>query len=313
MPANESVEYFLRFLNERFAVFRTALNCFLQSLALDDRSKKIETAKGVLTTLDDLKRAMSAEDRPSWIDSLEAKLQWYLRAVPGQPDAGFQVLQTVLAVHPEIESQTWNFADSSANAAIDFAAIYQEHYRESRVPDLFDELIAQLEEIVRSGEIDSLQAIKKLENLILTIRKNTRGDFFSTHCAWEFTKTFFKNYAFELVENLPGLKHVVKALRKTVSELDLEFSQVHDRIRQRLIDVVKGDLPLLQYKPLELSAPKNDGEDIDSLQAVARGAAGRAGLGLSNGDDGHVASAKRIHGSVTPAAGVFPARPERAT
>jgi hypothetical protein len=261
MAKNESVEFFLRFLRERFNAFRQALTLFLQMLALDDRTKKVETAKAVVARLDDLKRAMSTKDHPGWIATLEQKLQWYVKAVAAQPEAGLQVIQTILSVNSEIEKQTWDFAGSSANVAIDFAAIYQEYYRESRVPELFDELVKQLQEIVDSGEIDSLQAIKALEKLIVTIKRNARGDFFSTRGAWEFTQLFFKNYGLELLENAPGLKHVVKAVRKTMSELDLEFAQVHDQIRKRLTDVSKSDLPILQYKPLALPAPKDKPED----------------------------------------------------
>jgi len=46
-----------------------------------------------------------------------------------------------------------------------------------------------------------------------------------------------------------------------MSELDLEFSQVHDQIRQRLVDAAKADLPMLQYKPVGLPAPKTDNEE----------------------------------------------------
>ncbi len=83
-------------------------------------------------------------------------------------------------LYPRIESQQWDFADSSLNAAVDFTAVYTEFYRESRVPELFDELVEELNRIVDSGEVDSLQAIKSLERLIATIKKNARGDFFST-------------------------------------------------------------------------------------------------------------------------------------
>jgi methyl-accepting chemotaxis protein len=265
MPKNESVEFFLRFLRERFGAFRTALTAFLQALALDDRAKKIETANLVLVTLDDLERAMSSRDHPPWVNSLKGKLQWYVRAVKkGQPDAGLQIFQTILSVHAEIENQKWDFADSSANSAIDFAAIYQEYYRDSRVPALFDELVAHLEALVGSGEIDSLQAIKALEKLIFTIKRNSRGDLFSTRGAWEFTQLFFKNYGLQLLENIPGLKHVVKAVRKTMSELDSEFSQVHDQVRQRLTETAKVDLPMLQYRPLGLPAPKDANENDDA-------------------------------------------------
>jgi hypothetical protein len=262
MPKNESVEFFLRFLRERFSVFRIALKDFLQALSLDDRTQKIERAKRLLQAIDDLKRAISESDHPAWINPLETKLHWYIKAVAGHPDAGLQVLQTLLDIHGKIEAQTWDFADASSKIlAIDFAAIYQEYYQESRVPQLFDELVAQIEAIVNGGEIDSLQAINALERLILTIRKNARGDLFSTRGAWEFTQAFFKNYAIELLENTPGLRHALKALRKTMSELDLEFAQVHDRIRKRLADSAQTDLPMLEYRPQGLPAPKNGERD----------------------------------------------------
>lgn len=262
MQKNDSVEFFLRFLRERYNAFRQALTDFLQTLALNDREKKINTAKLVLASLGDLKRSMSTRDQPLWISTLEQKLHWYINAEPRHIDAGLQVFQTILAVNSEIENQSWDFADSEANIAIDFAAIYQQYYRDSRVPELFEELVTQLQEIVDSCEIDSLQAIKALEKLVVTIKKNYRGDFFSTRGAWEFTHLFFKNYGIELLEDIPGLKHIVKAVRKTMSELDLEFAQVLDHIRQRLMEASKADLPMLQYKSLTLSSPKDDSEDV---------------------------------------------------
>ncbi len=133
MSKNESVDYFLRFLNERFQTFRSALAEFLQALTNDNRTEKLTAAQNVLTCLDDLKRAMSENDRPNWIKPLEDRLNWYRKTVQSQPDAGLNVVNTVLQVNPQIESQKWQFADSAANAAIDFAAIYKEYYRGSRV------------------------------------------------------------------------------------------------------------------------------------------------------------------------------------
>ncbi|MHC4877759.1 MAG: hypothetical protein ACYTGL_14785 [Planctomycetota bacterium] len=203
---------------------------------------------------------MSSKDHPNWIVPLENRLKWYRNRAASQPDAGLQTINTILQLTPEIESQTWDFGDSAANAAIDFAAIYREYYRGSRVPELFDELVGQLEKIIESGEIDSLTTIKALEKLIATIRKNARGDYFSTRGVWEFTQLFFRNLSIEVLESIPGLKHFVKALRKTMSELDLEMSQVHDQVKQRLTESVSGDLPMLEYKPLALPVPKGETE-----------------------------------------------------
>ena len=74
MPKNESIEFFLRFLTERFQAFRNALSSFLNTLTLEDRQKKLNSAQNVVATLDDLKRAMSANDHPTWIAPLEHRL-----------------------------------------------------------------------------------------------------------------------------------------------------------------------------------------------------------------------------------------------
>ena len=258
MPKNESVEFFLRFLRERFDAFRKALSGFLQALALDDRPKKLEHAKAVRAALDDLRRALSERDHPPWLGQLDAAISSYVTNIASTPKAGLQLLNTIMDLYPRIESQQWDFADSSSNAAVDFTAVYTEFYRESRVPELFDELVEELNRIVDSGEVDSLQAIKSLERLIATIKRNARGDFFSTRGAWEFAQVFMRNYGWELLESTPGIKQAVKALRKTMTELDLEFNQVHEQIRAKLSTEIVDEIPMLEYRVLALPAPEAD-------------------------------------------------------
>jgi hypothetical protein len=259
MAKNESVDFFLRFLNERFAAFREALMQLLEAISLEDKRRKGEAAKKVLHTIDDLKRSMSATDHPSWLGQLEGQLKGYLARYEGHPDSGKALLAAILHLHPAIEDQKWVFAEASP-AAIDFAAIYEEYYAASRVPELFQELIGHLETIIQSGEIDSIQTIKALEKLIATLRKNARGDYFSTRGAWEFTQVFFRNFSIELFEDIPVLKHVFKALRKTMSELDLEMNEVHDQVRRKLAESAKEELPMLEYKALALPPPPQETE-----------------------------------------------------
>lgn len=257
MAKSDSVEFFIRFLKERFGAFQQALSAFLQVLSLDDRKQKVESAKTLLIALDDIKRAISSNDRPAWIGPLDQKLNWYVNH-HSQGDAGLQLLNIIIQLSPSIASQNWQFADALSSSAIDFAGIYNEYYAQSRVPELFDELVSHMESIIESGDIDSITTIKALERLIATIKRNARGDYFSTRGAWEFTQLFFKNLSIATLESIPGLKQAVKALRKTMSELDLEMTQVHDQVRQRLHTSVTGTMPMLEYKALGLPAPKSD-------------------------------------------------------
>lgn len=174
MASNPSVDFFLRFLQDRFRAFNETLQDLLRLVSLDDRQKKAEATKRLLVTLDDLKRAMSPNDHPSWIAPLESRLNWYLGNI-SNGDAGHELLKTILSVYGKIQAQNWNFEQEPA---IDFGGIYEKHYGSSRVPQLFEELIGHLETIIKSGEIDSVQTIKALEKLIATIRKNARKDYF---------------------------------------------------------------------------------------------------------------------------------------
>lgn len=165
-------------------------------------------------------------------------------------------------INSEIENQKWDFPDTHANDAINFSAIYQEYYSNSRVPELFKELVAHLRSVVESDKIDSVKAVAMLEKLIATIRKNATSDYFSTRGTWDFTQAFFKNIGFELIESIPGLKHVSKALRKTMSDLDLEFSEVVEHIQTKLHETVNADLPILQYRQMQLPAPKENNDAV---------------------------------------------------
>jgi len=258
MADKSSVDFFLRFLNERFRDFLKSRESFLFSLAGDDRAQKVKSAQRFLDSLRDLKSAMATNDHPGWMGPLEQKLNWYCGIKAEQPDAGLQLLQVLFATQPAIDSQQWNPENLNAPSAIDFAAIYGEYYRSSKVPELFDQLVTHLQAIIESGAVDSIQTIRALEKLIATIRRNARGDYFSTRGTLEFARVFLQRLTVETLESIPGIKQVVKALRQTMSELDIEMLHVHDEVKKRLTTDIRVDLPMLEYKPRGLPAPMID-------------------------------------------------------
>lgn len=262
MPNNETVKFYLRFLSERFGAFRTVLDRFLIAITLENRKQKLDAAQNVMNSLNELKGALSEEDYPSWIATLEGILSWYQNRAETINDAGLKVFKTIMQVYPAIEAQKWNVTDSTANSAVDFAAIYQEAYDNSRVSELFNEVVIHLEKIIESGEIDSLTTIKTLEKLIATIRKNAQKDYFSTRGAWDFTQIFVKNLSIEILENIPGIKHLFKALTQTMSELDSEMIQVHDQIRNKVKESVAEDLPMLKNRSLVLPEAEMEEEAV---------------------------------------------------
>lgn len=252
MATNESIEFFHRSLSERFQKFRVTLQEFLQILTKEEQNRKIEAAKAVVVCTDNLKSFLAERDRPNWLKVLEEKIKWYIEHGKAKPNSGLEVVNTLLHIHHQIESQKWQL-DKPTDTAIDFAAVYEEYYNDSRVPELFDELVSQLEQLIDSEELDSRKTIKSLQKLIATVRKNAKRDYFSTRGTWEFTQLFFRNLTFEFLESIPGIKHVVKALRKTLKEIDLEMSEVNSQVQKRLSELTQCDnIPLHDYHSVEL-------------------------------------------------------------
>lgn len=257
MQEKEGFKAYVRLVNDKHNALKSALTNFIQAFSAENKERKISTAQAVLEAVAVLKQHLSSEDRPTWISSLEREIHRYIQPTKNNERSRLQVFQIMIGLYPRIQSHIWNFDQSSENLAIDFSTIYRECFDSSRVASLFDELIQHLETIIDSGEIDSKKATYALERLIATIKKNSRGDFFSTRGVWEFSTAFLKNYGFEILESTPGVKQAVKALRKTMSELDVEFSEVHNEVKDRLEGITKTEFPMLQYNLLPPSEDKN--------------------------------------------------------
>jgi hypothetical protein len=267
MATNPSVAFYLRFVNERFAVLRQSLIEFNRKLTQHDAGQKMGAAKSLSRSIDELKVALSQADHPGWIAELESQLHAYINQQANNTDAGLNILNTIVRLSPVIAAQKWQFDESSGKPAIDFSAIFREAYDASRVPQLFEELIGHIQTIIDSGAIDSMRVLRSLEELIALIRKNARGDVLSSGKLLAVVKRFFVNLGLEGLESIPIVKMPVKALRKTLADLDVEMAQVYQTVKQALIEQTgSDDLPMLEYTPspqLALPAP-TEGESVDA-------------------------------------------------
>jgi hypothetical protein len=260
---SESVEKYYRFLNQKFAEFRLALSNFLQVISIDGQGKKIESAKNLASSLETLRSVLSARDQPPWIQSLLVRVNEYVQYAPHRGDAGRIVLETIVSVSREFENQKWNIEDSNSIGTVQFAAIYEAVYVDSPIPKLFDALIAQLEWIIDSGKIDSINAIKQLEKLLANLRKNSKADIFSREYVGRFVQIFSTKLCWKYLESIPGLKQPIEALRETMTELGISFAHVGEEVMKRLATAVEPEAPRLpQIDFPALPAPKREESDV---------------------------------------------------
>ena len=249
MPKNESVDFFLRFLNERFDVFKRSFENLKEILVQNNADNKIAACKETLQTIVSLKEAMSSSDHPKWIGHIEGATRKFIERHRHYADAGKTFINAIIACSPYIQNQKWEFSESQEYAPVDFDGYFQKFYDESRLPELFDELVSHLQVLIESGQIDSIHVFTQLQKLTNTIRHNARGSYFSVHATFDFAITFLKNLALEYLEKIPVLAETLRAIQKTIDELKSEFATVQQKTRDDVIDKLKTDLPLLGYTP----------------------------------------------------------------
>ncbi len=217
---NPTVEAFLRFVNERYNDFKSRLTELMQVLCLNDSAEKARRAKLALEAAKSLEAALASQDRPAWLQPLAAALQTY------QPDQAHLAQPLMQAIGNNCAAATnhqWAF-DFSDEHPFDFDGLYERYEAESKIPELFDKLVELLDEIVQSGQIDSIRVLHTLETIIATLKKNRSGSYFGVLGTWNFVATYLKNIAWDTFLEVPILRVPVKALRETMEQLDKEVS-----------------------------------------------------------------------------------------
>jgi len=249
MQKNNSIDFFLRFLDERFDIFKRSLEALKEMLVRNDANQKIEACNSTLSTLETLKEAMSTTDRPVWIGKIETAIRQFIQRHQHYTDAGVTLINAIIACSPQIASQKWDFSESDEDKPVDFDAYFQKFYDESRLPELFEKLVGHLQTIVESGSVDSNRILKQLQKLINTIKRNARGSYFSVHATFDFAISLLKNFVLEYINNIPVLGETLRAVLKTMEELEQEFEIVQQKTKDDVLDKLQTDLPILGYTP----------------------------------------------------------------
>ena len=246
-----SVEAFLRFVNERFNDFKNRLAELMQVLCMNDSAEKARRAKLAFEAAKSLETALASQDHPAWLSPLTAALQSYQ---PDHPSLAQQLMQAIGNNCAAATNHQWAF-DFSDESPFDFDGLYERFEAESRVPELFDKLVGLLNEIVQSGQIDSIRVLHTLETIIATLKKNRNGSYFGVLGTWNFAGTWLKNIAWGTFLEIPILRVLVKALRETLEELDKEMGKVQMGMQTELHNQLNAEFPALEYRPLPLPAP----------------------------------------------------------
>lgn len=212
-------------------------------MAGDNIDRKKSQASGTKDRATDLRALLSAKDVPGWLDQSIGAL--------GRFSSGMMVpsdfLTNMIGWKWDMDRHSWKFEDTTP-IAIDFDAIYERYRGESRLPELFDEVVRVLEEIQASGEVDSITMMNALNKVISTIKKCKGGSYFSINAAWDFLWTFVKNYLWNELGALPGLGTAAAALKSAMESINEEMFSLHSKIEGSINATVGAEIKKLEGK-----------------------------------------------------------------
>ena len=235
---DKSVNLFERAVKEKHSILLQDGNEVFQMLVNDGIEKKKAAAEKMLQTATALRAYFAPEDVPQWLSSLFSHLTAF--AIGRSTPEDF--LTNLIPLRAQAEMHKWG--DAMNTGAIDFDDIFEQFKKESRLLELFDELIRLLDEIQASGEIDSITMINALSKVTATIKKGKVGSFFSMNAAWEFLVIFLKNYVLEEFSNMPIVGPALKALEKTILETQEELSKVREQTTEKMVSIAMTELKL---------------------------------------------------------------------
>ncbi len=243
MTSNASIQFHMRFVIEKHQELIKSLDELVKNLVGEKLESKKAKANFSLQKANDLKASISQQDCPTWLPPLIQGLGYFVNGPWNQSDLIIHLIKNIEA----IRGHKWIF-DNPSESAFDFDSIFEHYKSQSRLPELFEEIIKILEEIQSSGEVDSIAMMTALGKVISTLKKNKNGSFFSINSAWSFLISFLKNYMWVELAKVPVLGSAMEALEKAISETNEEMFKVHSEVQSEMKRVVETEVKALKKK-----------------------------------------------------------------
>lgn len=233
----------MRFVTEKHKQLIESLDNLVNTIAGEKLDAKKIKADDSLVKATDLKGSISAQDCPQWLPALITGLQHFKGGTWNQQHLISHLINNLNL----IKNYKWIF-ETTSETGFDFDSIFQHYKSQSRLPELFAQIIKILEEIRESGQVDSVSMISALEKVIATLKKNKNGSYFSVHSAWSFLLSFLKNYMWGELSKIPVLGTALEALEKTIQEMDEEMVKVQNEVQGEMKKMVETEIRGLTNK-----------------------------------------------------------------
>ena len=167
MANSEATEIFIKALNKHHNNLVESLSNLIRALAAPDKDNKILIANNAFNSLKYLNDIIDGSHKPDWTDPLSLHLDRFIHNPNGNNSfAASQLNMALMNFFPYVKEHNWNNYLEDKNTILDIDEIYKKYRDASKLPTLFDKIIAILEELGSSNDIDSKAMVKALENMV---------------------------------------------------------------------------------------------------------------------------------------------------
>lgn len=144
-------------------------NCINAYLSPNNADRRNASEKA-LAAAERLSNTLAPQDRPAWLADLIMRLQ-----IARNQHDGVQSIEPLQEIatrfYPQMKTHIWAFNEPEMPSSVDFDNLFENCRNECRIPELFDQIIAILNEIAQSGHVDSIKMLDELKKVIATLEK----------------------------------------------------------------------------------------------------------------------------------------------
>ena len=226
----------------------------------DDR---LTASNKALDAAERLSNTLAPQDRPGWLADLIIRLK-----LARNQHNGVQSIEPLQEIatrfYPQMKTHSWAFNEPEMPSSVDFDNLFENCRNECRIPELFDQIIAILNEIAQSGHVDSIKMLDALKKVIATLEKARNGSYIATRGAYGFFIAWLRNSGWEYFASIPLLGPAVTGLRKTIDESNDGMTKLHTNFNTALESSVAKNFPRIEYESPEIQALEYHAIDAES-------------------------------------------------
>ncbi len=199
-------------------------------LVSENLNEKVSITQGLISLCSELSK-ICGPDAPQWINQL---LQLSNKLIGNRNDVNNKVILLNFIHKSKNEISLHNWKEGGYNLDLNFENIYDYYKSESKLPELFNELIKLLEKIINTEEVELGEAEKKFKFLLSVIQSNMNKSYYGDQSILNYLVFFIKEFLLNLSRSIPGLKEFFEAIISTANKIYNEFKETEKNTEKKI-------------------------------------------------------------------------------